>query len=68
MLQDTHKTHYDTYPDLQHYMYGSAEVVGLMMGCVLGMDEQGVPHAKALGEAMQYTNFLRDVLEDYKDF
>ena len=27
-----------------------------------------LPYAKKLGEAMQLTNFLRDVKEDYEDF
>ena len=27
-------------------------------------EQQALPYARALGEAMQYTNFLRDVKED----
>ncbi|USN56041.1 MAG: squalene/phytoene synthase family protein [Candidatus Peribacteria bacterium] len=27
MLADTHKQRYETYAELQHYMYGSAEVI-----------------------------------------
>lgn len=65
MNADLTKKHYTTYRELQEYMHGSAEVIGLMMGKIIGMDEQGVKAAKKLGEAMQYTNFLRDIKEDY---
>ena len=56
---------YNTYEDLQTYMYGSANIVGLMMSHVLGYNEGALSYAEKLGEAMQYTNFLRDVHEDY---
>jgi 15-cis-phytoene synthase len=58
------------YPDrtaLNHYMRGSAEVIGLQMLPVLGTivdTEEAVPYATALGRAFQLTNFLRDVGED----
>jgi len=57
---------YPTYPDLQGYMRGSASAVGVMMCYVLGVGKKpGVLEpAMALGEAMQLTNFLRDVRED----
>lgn len=66
MIQDVTVTHYATYADLERYMYGSAAVVGIMMSYVIGYrDEQTLEKAKALGEAMQLTNFLRDIREDY---
>ena len=51
-------------------MYGSAACVGLMMSSVIGfVDESqreiGLQHAAQLGYAMQLTNFLRDIDEDY---
>jgi len=58
------------YPDreaLNHYMRGSAEVIGLQMLPVLGTvgtAEEAAPYAAALGRAFQLTNFLRDVDED----
>jgi len=58
------------YPDraaLEHYMYGSAEVIGLQMLPVLGTvgpREEAAPFAAALGKAFQLTNFIRDVDED----
>lgn len=57
---------YDTYADLQTYMRGSASAVGVMMLSVLE-DEPTTAKREAamlLGEAMQMTNFLRDIAED----
>lgn len=67
MLSDIEFNHPETYIDLQHYMYGSAEVVGIIMTYIVGFREGAIPYAKLLGEAMQLTNFLRDVGEDYRD-
>jgi phytoene synthase len=60
------------YPDLDaldRYMWGSASVIGLqvlpVLGTAPGVDRaEAEPHAIALGEAFQLTNFLRDVAED----
>jgi phytoene synthase len=66
MKMDTCVFRYPTYGDLEEYTYGSAAVVGLMMCRVIGVtDERATPHAEALGTAMQLTNFLRDVKEDW---
>ena len=65
MKMDTHVFRYETYRDLQEYVYGSAAVVGLMMCRVVGARAEAAPHAEALGVAMQLTNFLRDVGEDW---
>ena len=66
MKMDTHVFRYPTYEDLEEYTYGSAAVVGLMMCRVIGVsDERATPHAEALGMAMQLTNFLRDIGEDW---
>jgi phytoene synthase len=66
MKMDTRVFRYSTYEDLEEYTYGSAAVVGLMMCRVLGATaEVASPHAEALGVAMQLTNFLRDVKEDW---
>jgi len=52
------------------YIYGSAEVVGLMCLYVFcegdrkSYDEL-MPHARSLGSAFQKVNFLRDVKSDY---
>lgn len=64
MRQDIHVSRYQALADVKRYMYGSAAVVGLILTCVIGCDPKGIPHATALGEAMQLTNFLRDIKED----
>ena len=66
MKMDTSVFRYPTYEDLSVYTYGSAAVVGLMMCRVIGVeDARANPHAEALGVAMQLSNFLRDIREDY---
>ena len=57
---------------LKTYIYGSAEVVGLMCLRVFYPDErdkyeQLVGPARKLGEAFQKVNFLRDAHEDFKE-
>lgn len=70
MIQDTSKTDYQTYEDLEKYMYGSASVVGLMMTHIIAdvdKKQTALEYAQALGEAFQMTNFLRDIYEDVKE-
>lgn len=67
MVQDLEKSEYATYAELEEYMYGSAAVVGLMMSHVIGFRDSALEHAKQLGYAMQLTNFLRDIDEDYQE-
>ena len=66
MLADVTTARYETYADLRAYMGGSAAAVGRMMTTVMDVDdpERARPHATALGEAFQLTNFVRDVRED----
>lgn len=54
----------------QQYIYGSAEVVGLMClqvftGGIVTMYEELKPFAMKLGSAFQKVNFLRDMQEDF---
>ncbi|MDX1933764.1 MAG: phytoene/squalene synthase family protein [Capsulimonadales bacterium] len=66
MEMDLTVSRYETFEDLQKYTWGSASVVGLMMCHIVGASaEEAVPYATSLGLAMQMTNFLRDVGEDY---
>ena len=66
MESDLIKKEYANMNELREYMYGSATVVGLMMMQIIGdFKEEAVPYAKSLGEAMQLTNFLRDVKTDF---
>ena len=67
MIQDTQQTRYEDYKDLEKYMYGSASCVGLMMSHIIGYEApETLEHATKLGNAMQLTNFLRDIDEDYQ--
>ncbi|MBW0178881.1 phytoene/squalene synthase family protein [Sediminibacterium sp.] len=55
----------------EQYIYGSAEVVGLMCLFVFceghkQMYEQLKPYARSLGAAFQKVNFLRDLKADYE--
>lgn len=61
------RARYRTMPELSEYMYGSAAVIGLQMLPILGTSvplEEAVGPARALGEAFQLTNFIRDMGED----
>jgi phytoene synthase len=66
MAMDLRITTYATWDDLRGYMDGSAAVVGeLMLPILEPADPAAARHsARALGEAFQLTNFLRDVGED----
>lgn len=66
MEMDLDRTRYETYEDLRDYMRGSAVAIGLMMCDMVGAkrDETIDRAATALSEAMQLTNFLRDIGED----
>ena len=67
MRMDITVTGYATYGDLEHYMYGSAAVIGLEMVPILGpLTDEAYPRARALGEAFQLSNFIRDVGEDLR--
>jgi len=68
MKQDVYTNRYQTYTDLRAYMYGSASVVGLIMSYLIGFNnDKALQYAPYLGEAMQLTNFIRDIGEDYKE-
>ena len=67
MRMDLEVTSYPDRAALDRYVYGSAEVIGLLVLPVLGTvgpRTEAAPHAAALGKAFQLTNFLRDVAED----
>jgi phytoene synthase len=61
---DLVKKAYRTRKETLRYMYGSAEVVGLMMARILGLPEKAEEPARYLGRAMQHINFIRDIRED----
>jgi phytoene/squalene synthetase len=71
MEMDLDKTAYDE-AGYEEYIYGSAEVIGLMCLKVFcnGDDNQYqklVPKAKSLGAAFQKINFLRDIKSDFEE-
>lgn len=71
MRWDLNKRVYDNEEDYKTYIYGSADVVGLMCLKVFvkGNDQQYnelKPSAMALGSAFQKINFLRDLKDDYQ--
>lgn len=67
MSQDLQQKEYTSYSELEKYMYGSAVVVGLSMLCFFGLhEEKRLSSARSLAKAMQMTNFLRDIQEDFE--
>lgn len=64
MEQDLRKSSYETLEELQFYLFGSSEAVGLMMARILDLPEESHRSARSLGKAMQYINFIRDIDED----
>jgi len=72
MRMDLHKSKYLTNEEFKTYIYGSADVVGLMCLKVFvkGDDEKYnelKKTAMALGSAFQKVNFLRDLKADFED-
>ena len=64
MEMDTRKSTYKNLDELNTYLYGSAEVIGLMMNRVMNVNENANDSARYLGKAMQFINFIRDIDED----
>lgn len=65
---DLLQTRYETFDELARYCYGVASTVGLMAMHIIGFkDRRALPYAVKLGVALQLTNILRDVGEDYLD-
>lgn len=53
-----------TMQDTERYMYGSAEVIGLMMCRIMKLERAAYHSAQMLGKAFQYMNMIRDIGED----
>ncbi|MDA9968679.1 squalene/phytoene synthase family protein, partial [Polaribacter sp.] len=71
MKADLHKTEYTTKEEYDEYIYGSADVVGLMCLKVFVNGDDKVYEdlkdaAMRLGSAFQKVNFLRDLKDDYE--
>ena len=72
MKLDLTKSEYKTTEEYQEYIYGSADVVGLMcLKVFVGGDENKFNELKGaamrLGSAFQKVNFLRDLKADFED-
>ena len=72
MRWDLDKKIYDTQEDYQSYIYGSADVVGLMCLKVFVKGNEKEynelkPAAMALGSASKKVNFLRDLKDYYQE-
>ncbi len=66
IASDLTKTRYETFADLAVYSYGVASTVGLMSMHIVGYSgPEAIPYAIKLGLALQMTNILRDVAEDW---
>jgi phytoene/squalene synthetase len=72
MRMDLHKTKYLTQEEYKAYIYGSADVVGLMCLRVFVKGDDAtycnlMQTAMALGSAFQKVNFLRDLKADHDE-
>jgi phytoene synthase len=66
--RDLIQSRYQTFDDLATYCYGVASTVGLMSMYIVGFkSNDAIPYAIKLGVALQMTNILRDVGEDYRN-
>lgn len=64
---DLYQRRYRTFEEVAAYAYGVASTVGLMSMHIIGFaGEQAIPYAIALGVALQITNILRDIAEDWQ--
>ena len=71
MKMDLEKKEYNTVEEYKKYIYGSADVVGLMCLKVFVKGSEDIynqlsPFAISLGSAFQKVNFLRDLKDDAK--
>jgi phytoene synthase len=67
VARDLAVTRYATFDDLSTYCYGVASTVGLMSMHIVGFrSRDALPYAIKLGVALQMTNILRDVGEDFR--
>lgn len=68
VTRDLFQSRYQTFEELATYCYSVASTVGLMSMYIVGFDSnEAVPYAIKLGVALQMTNILRDLGEDYRN-
>jgi 15-cis-phytoene synthase len=67
VAQDLEQKRYERFEDLATYCYRVASTVGLMAMHIIGYNSnEAIPYAIRLGVALQLTNILRDVGEDWR--
>ncbi len=67
VARDLRQSRYQTFDELTTYCYGVASTVGLMSMHIVGFSgAEAIPYAIKLGVALQMTNILRDVGEDWR--
>jgi 15-cis-phytoene synthase len=65
--RDLYQNRYATFDELAQYAYGVASTVGLMVAHIIGFaGPHAIPYAVKLGVALQITNILRDIEEDWQ--
>lgn len=64
MQADLDGKRYERLNDTLGYIYGSAEVIGLMMARIMELKPEASQAAMRQGRAMQVINFIRDINED----
>jgi phytoene synthase len=64
MEMDLTKNIYYNLDETLKYVYGAAEVMGLYMANILGLDKKTHLFSRYLGRAMQCINAIRDIAED----
>ncbi|MEW6241316.1 MAG: phytoene/squalene synthase family protein, partial [Chloroflexota bacterium] len=68
VARDLTQSRYQTFHELATYCYGVASTVGLMSMYIVGFkSNDAIPYAIKLGVALQMTNILRDVGEDFRN-
>ncbi len=67
VMRDTDPRPFETFEDIRQYCYGVAAAVGLASIYVFGFKNPRTElFAEALGYALQFTNILRDVVDDWR--
>lgn len=67
VARDIDISRYETFEELTAYCYGVAATVGFMCMYIIGFSSAAAfPYALKLGVALQLTNILRDVGEDWR--
>lgn len=68
VARDLSFSRYETFAELADYCYGVASTVGLMSMHITGFSSnEAIPYAVKLGVALQLTNILRDIGEDWEN-